>query len=358
MKLGTKKILYMLLVSLMLGTIVSFKDISLCLDLYNSFEAIEIRPFVLNTISNVLYSILLIFSLLWINLEWVISKNKGKTVLFIVSLLTTVLFFYLADLFMHQDIPEEYLRMFRSGHLHEPGHKINFLAIRSFYVLFIVYIGGMIYKLYMNKIDVEKSLEKLKSESLQSKLTALNNQINPHFFFNALNSLYSLIMEDKKESSLSYVSNLSNVFRYILRSETKAVISLKEELLFLGEYKSLMAVKYGDKLAFDCRIEEKYLTYRLPVLTLLPLIENVTKHNEISSSNPMVIHISTDDDRLIIKNKIKKKIDPVSSEGIGLANLNNRFKILTKKEIKIKIIQEEFHVYLPLILENYESHYN
>jgi LytS/YehU family sensor histidine kinase len=119
-----------------------------------------------------------------------------------------------------------------------------------------------------------------------------------------------------------------------------------------------MSVKYGNKLIFDCSIEEKYLSYKLPVLTLLPIIENVTKHNEISSTNPMVIHMSIDDDNLIIMNKIKKKIDPVLSEGIGLKNLNNRFKILINKEIKIKMTHEEFYVYLPLTRENNESHNN
>ncbi|MDP4176584.1 MAG: histidine kinase, partial [Bacteroidota bacterium] len=328
------------------------------LDLYNLYEAREILPFVLNTVSNVVYSILLIFSLLWINIEWKGRWSNKEALLFSISLLTTIFLFYLANLIIHQDISDEYFRMFRSGHHHGPDHKINILAIRSFFVLLIVYLGGLIYKLYMKKIEAEKSLDKLRSESLQSKLTALNNQINPHFFFNALNSLYSLIMEDKKESSLSYLSNLSNVFRYILRSETKAVISLKEELSFLEEYKSMMSVKYGNKLIFDCRIEERYLSYKLPVLTLLPIIENVAKHNEISSTNPMVIHICTDDDNLIIMNKIKKKIDPVLSEGIGLKNLNNRFKILLNKEIKIKMTHEDFYVYLPLIRESDESHYN
>lgn len=348
---SVRQLLIILLVSVILGSVISFKDISLCLYMYDSVPPQEAWPVLANTIEHISYSVILIFCLLCINTGLKKKKYKNEAVLFIFSMLFTVVLFYLAGLVINQDIPEAYIKMFRDEHHHGKGHKIDFLAVRSFYILVIVYTGSLIFKLYRNKLETERSLEKLKSESLQSRLTALSNQINPHFFFNALNSLHSLIIEDRKENSLAYLSNLSNVFRYILRSDVRTMVSLKEELAFLDEYQDMLSVKYGEKLFIERLIDMKYHLFSLPVMTLLPLIENVTKHNEISSRNPMTIRISADSETLTITNKIQKKIDPVVSEGTGLRNLNNRCKILTGRGITVEEKDGEFSVRVPLTEE-------
>jgi LytS/YehU family sensor histidine kinase len=286
-----------------------------------------------------------------INLGWKKEWSRHEAILFTVSLCLTLILYYITNFIEHRAVYEGYYKTYMIEQLPRDYHKINYMAVRSVYILLIVYMGALIYKLNTKKVETEKTLEKLKSESLQSRLDALSNQINPHFFFNALNSLHSLILEDKKEDSLSYLSNLSNIFRYIMRSESGSLVKLKEELAFLEEYKYLLSVKYGDKLFIESNIDPVYLEHKIPGITLMPVIGNVAKHNEISSKNHMVINISAVDGCLVVTNKIKRKIEPVKSEGIGLKNLNNRYKILMNKEIIVKEDGGEFSVILPLLEE-------
>lgn len=352
MRTNTIKIFVMLAVAVILGTLISVRDFSLSFYLYNNYGLNEVRPIFLNTLAHALYSVVLIFTLLWINLEWKGMGSRKEAIRFIVSLLATLVLFYLADSIINTDLAEQVYHKFMNRPHHGEHGGINFLAVKSFYIFFIVYTGGLIYKLYVKKTEAEKSLEKLKSESLQSRLTALSNQINPHFFFNSLNSLHALVMENRKEDSLAYISNLSGVFRYIMRSDSKNMVTLKEELAFLGEYMSMLEVRYGDRLRFEIRIPDEYLSYWLPVLALLPLVENVIKHNEISQSHPMTVEIYTDEECLCIVNKIRSKIDPPAPGGIGLENLNRRYKILMDKEIITRKSADVYSVCLPLKGDN------
>ncbi|WP_455623761.1 sensor histidine kinase [Parabacteroides sp.] len=216
-------------------------------------------------------------------------------------------------------------------------------------LLIAIYTLSLIYTLSAKKEEAERNYEKLKNENLESQISALYNQINPHFFFNALNSLHALIAEGQNQKSLEYLSNLSNVFRYILQSEKKELVTLKEELAFLETYRFMLSVKYEEKLEFNIQIDASYLSYQLPVLSLLPLIENVIKHNEISARNPMRIFIySTPEPALVIQNRKQPKLDEVEKVGIGLKNLGNRFTLLLSKGVKIDNGTESFSVSLPL----------
>jgi len=349
MESNRTKLSLIFLVSVILSIVISFRDIILCAYLYNIYGYERIHQVINDTIALYFYSFVLVLALMWINFVW--SEKYGKWKLLLFSFLVTAILCCLVSFIVQQDFPKEYFNIAGPGHHHEFEHNQNIipLGLKSLIILGLIYTGGLIYSLYLKKINAERNLEKIRAESLQSRLTALNSQINPHFFFNALNSLYSLINEGKKEDSLEYLTNLSNVFRYILQSGTKKMVSLKEELEFLNKYKYMMAVKYGDKLHINADIQDKYLLYELPVLAILPVVENVVKHNEISCRNPMSVYLNVEDDNLVIKNKIQPKIDPVPSEGIGLGNLNNRYGILTGRQIKIAGCENEYIVLLPLI---------
>ena len=202
----------------------------------------------------------------------------------------------------------------------------------------------------INKKEIERDNLRLKNETLEIQMSALNNQINPHFFFNSLNSLHALITEGDQKRSLDYLSNLSKVFRYILQSEKKTLALLSEELEFLETYRFMLSVKFEDKLTFQMNISEKYRVAQLPVLSLLPLVGNIIKHNEISSRNPMWVKIETNEDYLVITNPKHPKLDTVEKSGLGLQNLNNRFSLLMKESIIIQETDELFKVSLPLII--------
>ncbi len=255
----------------------------------------------------------------------------------------------------HSEIYDDYYRHRKKERRERGKHSLYFhekgedwMGV-SVILLFAIYGFSRIYNMSRRKEEIERKLEQLKNESLQSQISALNNQINPHFFFNALNALHSLIVEDKKEKSLEYVSNLSHVFRYILQSEKKDLVNLSEEFAFLETYRFMLSVKYEQKLNFNIQVDKKYDNYFLPVLSLLPIVENVIKHNEISNKHPMTVDIYIDgNDYLIIKNEKREKLDRIDSEGIGMKNLNNRFRLLTKKEIKIENTPLVYSVCLPL----------
>jgi Putative regulator of cell autolysis len=208
---------------------------------------------------------------------------------------------------------------------------------------------GHFYAMYSEQRKKEQEIERLKMENLQSRCDALANQINPHFFFNSLNGLTTLARGDKKEQTLEYIDKLSDVFRYILRSEKKGLVPLEEELRFLDSFRYLYEIRYADKLRFDIRIPEEKKFLKIPVLSLLPLIENVVKHNMIDRENKMCISVfMSERNELTVSNPVHKKIDQPDKNGIGLSNLTDRFRLLLNKEIRIENEELVFSVYLPL----------
>ncbi|WP_321332275.1 histidine kinase [uncultured Bacteroides sp.] len=214
--------------------------------------------------------------------------------------------------------------------------------------LFCTFIGYF-FTLYAESNNKEKQIEKLKAENLQSLCNALVNQINPHFFFNSLNSVSALVREDEKEKTLEYINKLSGVFRYILQRDKIGLTFLNEELNFLEAFRYTLEVRYENKLKFHIHIDDEKRNLKLPVLSLLPVVENVVKHNIIDSYNPMEITLSTNaNDELVIVNPIHEKLDAGESSGIGLENLSKRFELLTGKNIRIEKNNGCFMVYLPL----------
>jgi len=189
----------------------------------------------------------------------------------------------------------------------------------------------------------------LKTENLQSRYEALTNQINPHFFFNSLNGLSSLIRKKNNENTLSYINKLSDVFRYILQSENKGLVTLGEELEFIQAFRYLMEIRFANKLVFEVKVNKNFLNLKIPVLSLLPLIDNVVVHNTIDSDHKMKVSVWLNDKmEVVISNPIYPKLTPPETNGTGLRNLENRFLLLMSKKIRIENDGKTFIVYLPL----------
>lgn len=193
-----------------------------------------------------------------------------------------------------------------------------------------------------NEILLEN--EHLKSENLLVQLSSLKNQLNPHFLFNSLNTLSWLINEDKEKSQL-YLQKLSQVLRYSLSMQEQSLVPLKEELTLVDNYIFLLQIRFGDNLKIVKNIEN--IHFKIPPLSLQLLIENAIKHNIISMTSPLSIWIEISDNKLIVKNTLNPKANSEGT-GIGLVNLNERFKILASCEIEIEQ-NEAFIVTLPLI---------
>lgn len=210
-------------------------------------------------------------------------------------------------------------------------------------------ILGHLYGLHKERIQQSKEIEKLRSENLQSRIDALISQINPHFFFNSLNSLTSLVRCDQKAGALEYIQKLSEVFRYILRSDKQRMVTLKEELDFIKAIIYLNKVRFGDNFNCTIHIPAADMDCKLPILSLLPLMENIVKHNVIDSESPMNVEIAVGKGPVLtVENPVREKLEPVVSSRIGLRNLRNRFELLTGRSIDVSAAAGRFTVTLPL----------
>jgi sensor histidine kinase YesM len=191
--------------------------------------------------------------------------------------------------------------------------------------------------------------EILKKENIKSQYEALKNELSPHFLFNSLNALQTLIRENS-ESANQYVKHLSTVLRYTLKGNDMRFVTLKEELDLAVSFIFLLEMRYGTNLKVEIDIPETASGKMIPPLTLQLLIENAVKHNEISSRNPLKIDIQCEDqETLVVSNNLQAKMSPEPSLGVGLSNLGQRYRLLSGKDIYIQKDSSRFIVKVPLI---------
>ena len=222
------------------------------------------------------------------------------------------------------------------------------LLLKCSFAVAVSMLYGWVYVLNSKQQAVVMENERLKNENLTTRYNMLVGQINPHFFFNSLNSLAMLVREKHDEKALTYIDQLSYTFRYIIQNGQSTLMTLDEELKFVEAYSYLFKIRYADKLFFDIDIEEKYRTWTLPALSLQPLIGNAVKHNTITRSKPFHISIRTENGWLVVANPKVPKLEPEPSTGIGLENLRNRWYLITGRDIEIIDTDKEFVVRMPL----------
>lgn len=237
-----------------------------------------------------------------------------------------------------------YLALGKSSHL-------GSLVLFQFAMMgLIVTLLGHIIFLYSEKINKEREIEQLRIESLQSQYDALTNQINPHFFFNSLNGLSSLVRKKDEIVTLTFINKLSDVFRYILQSDKKGLVSLEEELEFVEDFKYMMEVRFANKLQYNVEVDKDAWGHKIPVLSILPLLDNIVMHNVIDSDHKMIVKITVNENgELIVSNPIYPKLSSPATNGTGLKNLENRFQLLMNKQIRVENDGVMFKVYLPLV---------
>ena len=193
--------------------------------------------------------------------------------------------------------------------------------------------------------------EQLKMENLQTQLESLKAQVNPHFLFNSLNSLSSLISEDAMKAE-KFLDELSKVYRYLLRTNDGDLTTLSEEMQFLYSYYHLLKIRYGESLRIQIDIDEQYRGFQLPPLTIQLLVENAVKHNLMMKSLPLRIYIKTEAGKLVVTNNLQRKVRKVTSNRVGLNNIARKYKLLKQEEIVVTEDNGEFSVFIPLIKES------
>jgi LytS/YehU family sensor histidine kinase len=226
-------------------------------------------------------------------------------------------------------------------------------------IVLIVGIGVLLLSLIllirMLRFQRNSQLFKLKSEQLEkqqlvNEISLLKTQVNPHFLFNSLSILSSLVRIDP-DLSERFIDQLSRSYRYILEQKDQSLVTLRTELGFIESYSFLLKIRFENKFTVDIQLPDYILDkYKIAPLTLQLLIENAVKHNRMSVGEPLVVTISVEADQmLVVKNKLQPRSTPAMSTGVGLQNIMNRYALLTKRPVWAGEADEQFVVRIPLI---------
>jgi LytS/YehU family sensor histidine kinase len=224
------------------------------------------------------------------------------------------------------------------------GLRSSYVAILISFVVSLIFVAVGFFQNWKRSL-VEA--ESFKSEMLMHKYEALQNQINPHFLFNSFNVLSDLVYMDQKKA-VDFISQLSQLFRYVLDSRDKELVPVKEELEFLDAFIYLLHTRFEEKLRIHQEFEAAEDEMIVP-MSLQLLIENCVKHNEISESKPLSIRIKRKSDYLRVENKLQPKSTTSVSKKTGLSNISQQYRFFTSREIIVKQSDQHFSVDIPLI---------
>lgn len=191
--------------------------------------------------------------------------------------------------------------------------------------------------------------EQLEKEQALAQFNSLKNQVNPHFLFNSLSILSSLVQVDA-DLSERFILQMSKTYRYILEQKDHDLVSLQTELDFIESYAFLLKIRFANK--FDLQIQPNGAdpgACQIPPLTLQLLVENAVKHNRMSVLQPLLVEIVVEENTLLVKNRLQPRPVPNHSTGIGLQNIINRYALLTDRPVWAGESAEHFLVRVPLL---------
>ena len=217
-------------------------------------------------------------------------------------------------------------------------------------VLGIWMIAGMYEAMYQQFLlkETQKQKNELLRMQMQQQLDNLKGKVNPHFLFNSLNTLSSLIYSDPVKAE-QFVEELSSVYRYMLKNNEDDLATLKEELEFVNSYFILIKIRFGDGLTTSLEVDETLKKHKLPAMSLQILVDNAIKHNVISREEPLHISICTEKETLVVSNNLQKKPQTLASEKMGLNYIISKYAMVNKNGVEIDDALDYFTVRLPLI---------
>jgi two-component system LytT family sensor kinase len=191
-------------------------------------------------------------------------------------------------------------------------------------------------------------IEHHKTQVMQAQLQNLKSQINPHFLFNNMSVLSSLVYKDQ-DKAVDFINQLSKVYRYLLDNKDNELVTLEEELAFIRSYTYLLQIRFDTNIKFEIDIPTSAMRWLLPPMAIQILVENVIKHNEISEAQPLLIRIKTENDILTISNNLQLRSQTEPSCKTGLKNISDRYMYFTHKLIEISENHNSFTVKIPLL---------
>jgi two-component system LytT family sensor kinase len=278
----------------------------------------------------------------WMNLKfrWVESPGRRVIVHLPIIILYSGLIIYVSMLFFNK-----YVCVLPAANKEAFMITSIILGIMISLIILPIEIGTQFFGHWKNSLI---EVEKYKTESLQAQLQNLKNQINPHFLFNNMSVLSSLVYKDQ-DKAVDFINQLSKVYRYLLDNKDHELITLEEELAFIESYTYLLQIRFDTNIKFEIDIKKNKLQQLLPPMALQILLENAIKHNEISKAMPLTVHIKTIDGTLEVSNNLQLRTQSEASSKTGLKNINERYKYFTNKTVDVIEDNHSFKVRIPLL---------
>lgn len=231
----------------------------------------------------------------------------------------------------------------------------NFINTESPRFYFITILITLVISLFFHAFYFYKKIQEDKVKKQQiiagnasAQFESLKNQIDPHFLFNSLNVLSSLI-DEHPETAQKFTNSLSKIYRYVLEQKNKELVLVEEELDFAREYMDLLKIRFENSITYTLPQQLQLVDSKVVPLSLQLLLENTIKHNIVSENNPLHIHIYEEDNYLVVKNNLQKKEAFTSRKGVGLQNIADRYKLATDRQVLIVQDETSFQVKIPLL---------
>lgn len=226
----------------------------------------------------------------------------------------------------------------------------DYLSVAGSTFFFMIIISGIYEGLFYfqewSRVHLDN--ERLAVSQLETQLELLKNQVQPHFLFNSLNTLDMLVEEDPQRAR-KFIGQLSMVYRYLLQSNEKSLISLEEELAFVRAYFFLLQTRFEEGLQLRIDVNENEKKLLIPPLTLQLLLENAVKHNQIEKAHPLLIRIGCDENGVLsVTNSLRPKTGNILSGKLGLANINAKLRLLGQPDLIVQKTEDEFIVLIHL----------
>jgi hypothetical protein len=236
-----------------------------------------------------------------------------------------------------------------------PDWQVNFsddkywanYTIGLFVLIAILAVYEAVY-FYRKLREKREETSRLKKEQVERQLENLKAQINPHFLFNSLNTLSSLIAIDAPKAN-HFLEEMATVYRYLIRNNEVPLCPLIDELHFIRAYFHLLQTRHGAGIQMHIHIPEHLQHLQIAPITLQLLVENAVKHNIVTLSKPLIINIFTENETLVIENNLQKKKIAVASHKVGLGNIIEKYALLGQNTVEVIENETTFSVRLPLI---------
>ena len=249
-----------------------------------------------------------------------------------------------------------FLRMFLSIAFEDVGFEefyTNEFQRGTFYltVLFITITASLFFHAFYFYKELQKrkvTEQKIIAGTASAQFDALKNQLDPHFLFNSLNVLTSLI-DENPDAAQQFTTSLSKVYRYVLEQKNKELVTVDEELQFAKTYVSLLKMRFEDSIVFEIPEKATNPEAKVVPLSLQLLLENAVKHNIVNASKPLHIKIYENSGNLVVENKLQPKEVIKKSSGVGLSNIKQRYSLLTNREVIINKTASSFVVQIPML---------